>query len=89
MALFMKSAWCFKIMNFTSIVGYSGTKSMTVEITIVQSQEVVKDMKLGVLYHLRYTYPVIDGGYLNVNGTPSIVFIQIYRLHHIRAIKQN
>ena len=38
------------------------TGEMIIPVTRVLNQEVVeKDMKSGILYHLRYTYPVIDG----------------------------
>ena len=52
---------------------------MIIPVTRVLNQEVIeKDMKSGVLYHLRYTYPVIDGiACLKVEGTSTIMFIQI------------
>ena len=75
----------------TSIAVHSETKAMTVEISCVSTEEIKEDMSLGVLYHLRYTYPIIDGiGYLKVNETPSIIFVQIslseYK-HHSTKLK--
>ena len=59
------------VTSTSSIAVHSETKAMTVEISFVSNKEVKKDMKLGVLYHSRYTYPIIDGiGYLKVDGTP-------------------
>lgn len=59
---------------------------MRVEISCVLAETDIKVLKLGILYHLRYTYPVIDMvGYLKVEDSPSLVFIQIslqqYSLH--------
>ena len=40
--------------------------------------ELIAKLEVGILIHLRYTYPVIDAvGYLCVDGEPSLVFMQI------------
>lgn len=51
---------------------HSKTGEMTVSVPFVLNQEVIEqDMKSGVLYHLRYMYPIA------VEGTPTMMFIQI------------
>ena len=55
----------------------SGTEKDVVIDKVIDS-EAINQLQLGMLHHLRYTYPVIDAiGYLRVDGTPSLVFVQI------------
>ena len=60
---------------------FTETIIINCSIRSVVNQEVIStEMKIGILYHLRFTYPVIDCvGCLHVNDDkdPSLLFVQI------------
>ena len=49
-----------------------------VEIDLVVDSTEIQQLTPGTLYHLRYTYPVIDAiGYLKFNHAYVLVFVQV------------
>lgn len=65
-----------KLHKTMSVKGHSESK--IVNIKEVCEVDVIAELLLGTLYHLKYTYPVIDAvGYLEVDGVPSLVFVQV------------
>ena len=54
------------------------TEVRLIRIRGVRYTEIITDLTEGFLYHLKFTYPVIDAvGYLSVNETLSLVFVQV------------
>ena len=65
-----------KLRKTMSMKGHSESK--IVDSKEVSDVDVIAELLLGTLYHLKYTYPVIDAvGYLEVDGIPSLVFVQV------------
>ena len=65
-----------KLRKTMSMKGHSESK--IVDSKEVSDVDVIAELLLGTLYHLKYTYPVIDAvGYLEVDGVPSLVFVQV------------
>ena len=64
-------------------------RDVEIIIDAVEDSTEIKKLPAGILYHLRYTYPVIDAiGYLKVNGNYYLVFVQLslseYRYHRTK-----
>ena len=53
-------------------------QNKTVQVKLVYTSDVITELSHGMLYHLKYTYPVIDAvGYLDVDNVASLVFVQV------------
>lgn len=89
---FLYEAQCFSTLAVLTVkVGKDELKSFTV--SGVLDCDRVTVMPIGMVYHLTYTYPVIDGvGYLKALGSEnlSLVFIQVsispYTQHKTKLI---
>ena len=65
-----------KLHKTMSMKGHSESK--IVDSKEVSDVDVIAELLLGTLYHLKYTYPVIDAvGYLEVDGVPSLVGVPL------------
>jgi len=61
-----------------SVAVRGNEEAKVVSISNACEVEVIEELSLGTLYHLKYTYPVIDAvGYLKVDECPSLVFVQV------------
>ena len=69
----------FNMMKTQVTISVSNLKqTKTVSFSNICDVEMIEELSLGTLYHLKYTYPIIDGvGYLEVDGHPSLVFVQV------------
>ena len=77
-----------KLHKTMSVKGHSENK--IVDIKHICDVDVITELLLGTLYHLKYTYLVIDAvGYLEVDGFPSLVFVQVSLSPHSSHLKIN
>lgn len=78
---FIYEAEFFKtMMTQRNLTVNTKTETKTCQVHCVLDTNNIEKMTCGVLYHLRYTYPVIDGvGFFHIEGRKksSLVFIQV------------
>lgn len=68
-----------------SLVGRNETTTVRATVAGVLNQEVINEnLVVGSLYHVKFTYPVIDGvGCLRVDGSHALVFVQVSRSKYV------
>ena len=76
--IFYEHKFINRMKRFEPITVEGLTEVRSIRIRGVSYTEMIKDLPVGYLYHLKFTYPVIDAvGYLEVDQIPLLVFVQV------------